>query len=187
MTSSPFGDIMQFGYIVNDVEAGIKTWVDHVGAGPFYLIENMPMEHYFYRGVARRPTISMAFGYWGDIQIELIKPMDDEISLYTDAIKAGGAGKLNHCATIVSDLDGLIASRKLQDNIIHYGGAAPNTRFVYLNEFLPGGLHLELIEPPGGSTQGFDGMKAVHERWNGDRPIRSAADLGADLAALAKG
>lgn len=186
MMRNRFGEIMQFGYVVPDIEAGARQWTERVGAGPFYLIERLAMDDYCYRGAALQPEIRVAFGYWGDIQIELITPLDGGPSLYADAI-AQAPGALNHCATIVEGLDALIAGEALESRIIQSGGQAPGTRYVYLDRYLPGDLHLELIEAPERARAGWAGMKRVHESWDGERPLRSMlGELSADIAALAQ-
>jgi len=69
---SEFGEIMQLGYVVEDVRATAMEWVEAVGAGPFYVIESQPMNNYHYRGIKTHAEISIAFGYWGEMQVELI-------------------------------------------------------------------------------------------------------------------
>jgi hypothetical protein len=56
--------------------------------------------------------------------------------------------------------------------------------FVYLHEYLPGGLHLELIEATQSMLGGFTGMQAVSRQWDGLDPVRPITRLQEDLARI---
>lgn len=177
-----FGTIMQHGYIVHDVEKTAREWADRVGVGPFYVMDQA-LDNYYYRGVRTPVELRLGFAYWGPVQIELIQPLSSTDTLYTRALKAS-AGLLNHCAAIVSDLDGLLEQRNLRSRIVQSGSMPSGVKFAYLEEYLHGGLHLELIEAPENNLQVFAGMEAIARQWDGRNPVRGTADLGQDLAAL---
>lgn len=179
-----FGPIMQHGYVVHDVAEAAHRWAERVGAGPFYVLEHLVMDHYVYRGLPTPLELRLAFGYWGPIQIELIQPLNAAETLYSDALRHS-AGILNHCATVVADIDGLLAARQLQDRVLHAGAMPTGVRFVYLERYLPDGCHLELIQAPQSTLAAFGGMQAAAQHWNGERPLRPMADLAADLGAAA--
>jgi Glyoxalase/Bleomycin resistance protein/Dioxygenase superfamily len=126
----------------------------------------------------------LAFAYWHGVQIELIQPLDEADSLYTRALRTS-AGKLNHMAAVVSDLQGLLTRHGLQDRVIQRGNMSSGVSFVYLEEYLPGGLHLELIQAPESTLAAFAGMEKAARRWDGLHPVRPMSTLGQDLAALA--
>ena len=180
--SNEFGRIMQHGYVVDDVEKAAAEWVARVGVGPFYILQSNIMDQYWYRGRQMTVDLKLAFGYWGPIQVELIQQNNDADSFYVAARRT--AGKLNHFASVVSDLDGLLARRKLENRVIQSGKMSSGVKFVYLEEFTPGGQHLELIEPSQEALMGFAGMEAVARSWDGKNPLRPMTDLGKDLAAL---
>ncbi len=177
-----FGDIMQLGYIVEDVPATAERWA-RLGVGPFYFLEGQTFDNYYYRGEKTELELNMAFAYWGDVQVELIQPVNATDNLYTAALKKS-AGAINHYATVISDLDGLLDRHQLRDRIIHEGAMPSGIKFVYLDEFAPGSLHLELIQANEQALQGFAGMKAMAKAWDGKDPLRSMMSLGEDLAAL---
>jgi hypothetical protein len=174
---------MQHGYIVGDVEAMAEEWAKRVGAGPFYILDRIRMEEYYYRGVRTPVELRLAFGYWGGIQIELIQPLDEADTLYSRALKSA-PGKLNHCATVVSDIDGLLAAGDLKSRVIQSGSMPTGLKFVYLEEYLPDGLHLEFIQPVGAALQAFEGMEAIARNWDGVGPLRPVSALAQDLASL---
>ena len=181
--SVDFGAVMQHGYIVGDVAGAATEWAQRVGAGPFYVIDRMPMDQYYYRGVRTDMELRLAFGYWAGLQIELIEPLGSADTLYSRALR-DAPGKLNHCATVVADIDLLLAQRCLEDRVIQSGKMASGLKFVYLDEYLPGGLHLELIEATESMLGGFTGMQAASRHWDGQDPVRPIARLQEDLARL---
>jgi hypothetical protein len=182
--NSEFGLINQLGYIVADVRATASAWVERVGAGPFYIIDRIEQDQYFYRGVRTPLEMSLCFGYWGSMQIELITPLNQADTLYTRALRET-PGLLNHCATYVSDLDALLAKHQLANRVIQSGHMPTGLKYVYLGEYLPGGQHLELVQATDGAKQAFGGMERIARSWDGRNPLRSMSSLGADLAALA--
>ena len=177
------GAIMQHGYVVKNLQEAALEWTTKLGIGPFYSIENLQIEQCHFRNVQTKLEISVAFAYWGGIQIELIQQLSDERTLYSEAA-SNAAGKLNHCATIVDDIDLLLQRHKLNNRILQSGAMPNGLRFVYLDQYLPGSYHLELIEAQNSTLQAFAGMQAVTKAWNGLKPFRPIAALGEDLAAL---
>lgn len=180
--SNEFGQIMQHGYIVGDVETAAVEWARRVGAGPFYVLDHIAMDQYYFRGVRTDVELRLAFGYWGSLQIELIQPLGHSDTLYSRALRST-AGQLNHCATVVADIDGLLARRQLQNRVVQAGKMPTGLKFVYLEEYLPGGQHLELIEAQESTVMAFAAMEAASRRWDGKTPVRPMAQLQQDLAA----
>jgi hypothetical protein len=184
--SLDFGAIMQHGYIVADVEKTALQWAERIGAGPFYVLDRMRMEQYYFRGVRTDVELCLGFGYWQGIQIELIRPLNEADTLYSRALHSC-AGKLNHVATVVANIDAVLASRGLQQRVIQSGNMPSGLKFVYLEEYVPGGLHLELIEAQESTLKAFAGMQTAARHWDGRNPVRPISALAQDLAALQGG
>jgi hypothetical protein len=181
-----FGQIMQHGYIVADIEKTAREWADRVGIGPFYVIDQVRLDEYYYRGKRTDLEMRLAFGYWGNIQIELVQPLTTTDTLYTRAVKSE-PGKLNHCATVVTDLDALFKAHKLQGKEIQTGSMNGGVKFAYLDSYLPGGLHLELIQATQETLMGNAAMEAVARKWDGKNAVRSIASLQQDITNLQAG
>jgi hypothetical protein len=141
------------------------------------------MEEYYYRGTRMAVELCLGFGYWHGIQIELIQPLNEADTLYRRALHSS-AGKLNHVASVVSDLDGLLESRNLQQRVIQRGDMPSGLKFVYLEEYVPGGLHLELVQAQERTLLAFAGMEKAARYWDGRNPIRPISTLAQDLATL---
>ena len=84
----------------------------------------------------------------------------------------------------MSDVDRLLAQRGLEDRVIQSGKMASGLKFVYLEQYLPGGLHLELIESTESMLGAFDGMQAVSRHGDGQDPVRPIARMQEDLARI---
>jgi hypothetical protein len=183
-TSGGFGPIMQLGYVVEDVRQAALEWAQRVGAGPFYLVERQVLEPFQYRGVPGRMELDLAFGYWGGVQVELVQPLGEADTPHHQALRAA-PGRLDHCACVVADIEGLLERRGLRGRVLQSGQMPSGLRFVYLERYLPGGLHLELIQAERRSLAAFEGMQAVSRGWDGREPLREIGRLQVDLAGLA--
>src|ERR671925_2210749 len=71
--SPPLGEPHHSAYVVEDIETTVSRLVDQLGAGPFFLIENVPLENVRSRGEPAEFVHNSAFGYCGDGAIELIE------------------------------------------------------------------------------------------------------------------
>jgi methylmalonyl-CoA/ethylmalonyl-CoA epimerase len=182
--NSEFGTIMQLGYIVEDAAAAAAEWSARVGVGPFYVLDRNAMDDCYFRGVRTPAEMKLAFGYWGSVQVELVEPLNGGTGFYREALR--GAGKLNHCATVVSDLDALLDQHKLRDRVILSGTQPSGLKFVYLEEYLPGGLHLELIQATPGTLGAFAAMETIARNWDGKNPVRPMSAIAHDIATVPK-
>jgi hypothetical protein len=97
------GRIRQFGFIIPDLEEGMRQWVD-LGVAPWLVVRELKMEGCWYRGKPSSPVISIAFSNSGDMQIELIQQHDDTPSIYQEFVTATGGG-FNQIAYWVEDVD----------------------------------------------------------------------------------
>src|ERR671924_957939 len=74
-----------YAYLVEDIEATVNRLVNQLGAGPFFLIENVPLENVLSRGEPAEFVHNSAFGYGGGGAIELIEP----VSLAPERVEKG--------------------------------------------------------------------------------------------------
>jgi hypothetical protein len=45
-----FGPLRQMGYVVTDVEAAMKHWVEVCGVGPWFYADRLPLTAFTYAG-----------------------------------------------------------------------------------------------------------------------------------------
>ena len=88
-----FGPLRQMGYVVRDIEAAMRHWVEVCGVGPWFYAGRLPLTAFTYRG-ARHDGIhlSIALANSGDVQVELIQQRCDTPSMYRDFLGAGHEG-----------------------------------------------------------------------------------------------
>ncbi len=96
--------IAQYAYVVDDLDEGIRHWVEVMGAGPFFVSRNHRGRDHTYRGVRDEAVFSYAFGQAGPAQVQLIQCMDDSPSIYRDMFPVGEGG-FHHVACLVPAAD----------------------------------------------------------------------------------
>lgn len=69
------GEPHHTAYVVEDIEATVDRLVGQLGAGPFFLVERVPLENLLSRGEPAEFVHNSAFGSCGDGVIELIEPI----------------------------------------------------------------------------------------------------------------
>ena len=81
--------IYQLGYVVADVEKVAKRYESALDIGPFVGPFIVPMKKAIFMGRTVSTRIKTAFAKSGDIQIELIQPLDGE-NPYTEFLAKKG-------------------------------------------------------------------------------------------------
>jgi hypothetical protein len=79
MSEGPFrphlGEPHHYAYVVDDIEATVNRLVDQLGAGPFFLVERVPLENLLSCGEPAEFVHNSAFGNGGGGAIELIEAL----------------------------------------------------------------------------------------------------------------
>jgi methylmalonyl-CoA/ethylmalonyl-CoA epimerase len=164
------GNVMQLAYVPADIDAALAWWTGTMGAGPFFWMGHIACENVRYHDAAADIDFSMALGYWGDIQIELIVQHNDAPSIYKQWRDEGREG-LHHVCIVVADL---AEARRVAEAA---GGA------VVQSLEMPGGGGAIYVDAGGGpgtlvemlclpSYAGFDMMRDAARGWDGSDPVR---------------
>ena len=90
--TQPLHTIRQLAYVVRDLDAALKYWVDVLKVGPFFLFEHCPLLDQKYLGKPGNAAVSLALGNSGDLQIELIYQHNAAPSVYKEFLDAGRVG-----------------------------------------------------------------------------------------------
>jgi len=104
-TRTILGPATQLGFVVPDVEAAMRHWIDTFGVGPFVCMERgtaQPAPVTYLRGKPTVVELKLAFGFLGGTQIELIEQTNDAPSPYRSFLDAGREG-LQHLGYWVED------------------------------------------------------------------------------------
>lgn len=165
------GDIVQLAYLPEDFDAAVKYWTEIMGVGPFFLIKNVQLGEMKYRGVPTDALFSIAIGYWGNIQIELIRPENDAPSIYSGeyAVK----DRLHHiCIFVDSIADARRACAEAGAEILVEGKVGDSGEVIYVDAGGGPGHVIELLQPMAGSEGLFDMMRDAARGWDGSDPLR---------------
>lgn len=167
------GRVIQNAFVVPDLERAIEHWTQAMGVGPFFLFEHVAFSEYCFRGRAVKPMdLTIAIAYWEDLQIELIRQLDDSPSIYTEFEAAHGSG-LHHMGVMSQALDADLAELARRGVQPVQRGSLPGMRFAYIaTDHHPGGM-IELIEASMGARALFDRMRQAAQSWDGRDPVRA--------------
>lgn len=161
------GAIMQLAFVPHDVDVALAYWTGTMGAGPFFHLPNIRLEGTRYLGAPTDPEFSLWLGYWGDLQIELIRQHNEAPSIY---LGAADDRRLHHVCLLVEDFAASVAAvpdaEMVQEAMVAGGGqvAYVQPRF---------GPMVELLKPSPGTADLFGLMRAAHIGWDGRDPVRS--------------
>ena len=75
--------VNQLGYVVDDLEQAARAHSALFGSGPFIHFSAPEPKRTLFRGQEVRNIVDVAYGMYGDLQIELIKPTSDGPTPYT--------------------------------------------------------------------------------------------------------
>ena len=167
------GPIRQNGYVVRDIEAAMRHWTTVLGVGPFFHFARAPLTEFRMRGLASPAAASIALANSGDLQIELIQPLDDAPSMWGEFLAAGHEG-LQHVAFWTTRFDDALAAATGAGLAVEQSGCSggPDGRFVYFrNDGHPGSV-VELSEVGGAKGRFFAMVADVARTWDGSDPIR---------------
>lgn len=162
-----FGPISQLGYVTHDLEATAKAWSDTIGVGPWTRMPDVTLgatmdgEHVEFK-------IHVGLVYHNDMQVELIQPLCDTPSPYTEYMKAGIQG-LHHVQFITDDMDAAIAkavANGLEPACII--DATGGGKYTYLRG---PGVWFEVMEANAGLRGLFAFIKSKCENWDGETLI----------------
>ena len=167
---SPFKGqpITQIGYVVPSLEEAMNGWMAATGIGPWTVFRNVTMEG-DYRGTPTVVRINVGLAYQGEVQIELIEPINDAPSPYRD-----GEGRLltgaHHLAWLTDDLDAAVERAVATGLNVEFRAENPGTRVAYLAmESIPA-IRYELIESAATAELIRTGIEAARH-WDGSEPF----------------
>lgn len=177
--STGFEPVRQVAYIVPDIDKAIAHWKS-LGVPVFLVTRDAnPLQNAFYRGKKSGKTpVNIAFGYLGDMQIELIEALHETPSIYTEALKRQIAG-VHHYAICVEDF------AKEYNHALNNGyeavvdsGVDGLARMSYV-ENPKTGIILEMIE---WNTLTRPYFEAIRDMW--DKAAAAGQDREFDLVSL---
>lgn len=166
-----FGSIAQLGYVVRNIDASIEGFIKS-GIGPWFLLRGVRPDNFTYKGKPSGMAMDVAVANSGDIQIELIMPVNDEPSMYRDFLNAGHEG-LQHFAYWSKDYQSLYDRALAAGFSVGQEGqlGGPTGRFAYLETEHHAGTCVEISDLGGAKAALFDYVKKAAAHWDGSNPV----------------
>ncbi|OYW49192.1 MAG: hypothetical protein B7Y36_12525 [Novosphingobium sp. 28-62-57] len=165
------GPVGQLAYLPSDFDAAVRYWTETMGVGPFFLMENVALGDCKYKGVPTGAVFSIAIAYWGDVQIELIRPENREPSIYTGeyAVTDG----LHHiCIFVESIAEARAACAEAGAQILVEGKVGADGEVIYVDPGNGPGHVIELLQNMTGADAIFQMIKDAGKDWDGSEPLR---------------
>ncbi|MBS0408577.1 MAG: VOC family protein [Proteobacteria bacterium] len=166
------GEVMQLAYVPADFDAALAFWTGTMGAGPFFALDHVQLEAVKYRGAPAQIDFSMALGYWGDIQIELIRQHNDAPSIYR-AWRDEGREGLHHVCILVDDMDqARTACAEAGAAVVQEARVPGGGEVIYVDTGGGPGTMVEILKPAPGGRDFFAMMREAARNWDGADPLR---------------
>jgi len=168
----PIQGIVQFAYIISDIEKAMAEYARNLKVGPWFYAESYSMTDAIYRGSPSKMNMSLAIGFAGHMSIELIQQNDDEPSVYREVREKSGFG-FHHWGIATRSFDEDLAAYRALGHEVAFSARSPRgIRLAYLDSTrdLPG--MLELIEFSDAQEKFYTTIFNESLQWNGADPIR---------------
>lgn len=160
-------DIIQFAWVVPNLEEAARRWHATLGVGPFLVTRNLALNEPRHRGAPSSTRFSTAVAQSGDIQIELIEQHDDGPSVYRDTVPTGAAA-MHHVAFIAEDFDAALAHYTDQGFAVAADGRFGDMRYAYVDTAAALGHMVEIVEDKPAIRAFFGAVRKAAERWDRD-------------------
>ena len=162
------GNIMQMAFVPRDFDAELHRWLK-LGAGPFFLLEHVATEEVRYRDERIDLDFTLAIGYWGETQIELVQQHNDVPSIYRRFIDEGREG-LHHVCLLTDDMAHAKRTCATAGASIEQEVRVPDGHAIYAD--CGGGPLIEIACFGASLLDGFAQMREASRNWDGRDPLR---------------
>lgn len=170
-------DIMQYSWIVNDLDEAARRWHHATGIGPFIVNRHIVTDNPRYRGTPGGCDLSTAIAQAGSVQVELVEQHDDAPSCYRDTVPAG-TEKMHHAAIVVDDYDGVVARYAARGFDVAADGSFAGGRYCYVDTSAAIGHMIEVLETSKPMSAFFAMIAKSAKDWDGNEEtvIRVVSD-----------
>jgi hypothetical protein len=171
--SALFGKVCQNGYVVRDIDAAMRFWIEKLRVGPFFYVPSVKIDWFRYRGMDSPLEMSVALANSGDLQIELIQQRNDAPSMYLDFLARHGEG-LQHMSYWSMDYQALYDRAVAAGCLVGHEGqiGGPKGRFAYFDTSGHAGTVIEISDISGSKGRFFERVKVAALDWDGSDPVR---------------
>ena len=171
----PQTGVFQMAYVVEDIDASMRRWIDELKIGPWFLLPHFTGEQPTYRGEPSEAEVALAMAFAGHMLIELIALNDDKPSVWREGAERRGYG-FHHFGVGTLDYDGELARHREHGRALAFECSVPTggrVAYVDTTAELPG--YVEVIEMDDSTDTAFTRFYAASLTWDGSDPIRPFA------------
>ena len=167
------GEPHHHAYVVEDIEATVDRLVGQLGAGPFFLVENVPLENVLSRGEPAELVHNSAFGCCGRGAIELMEIISAAPERVEERFSAPRPG-IHHVAYVVSPAEVPEVRKSLdQRGLPQYLSAElGETHNTFHDASASLGHDIEIHDDVPGLRDFFEMVRSAAEVWEGSEPLR---------------
>ena len=168
----PLESVVQFAYVVDDVEAAALLYVERLGVGPWFVRGPFQPPTGIYRGAPTHATFEIAHVFAGGTMIELIRQHDSSPSVFNEKPEGQRLG-FHHWATLTARFDERLAAYEALGYERAFSDTLPSgARVQYLDPHgeLPG--MVELLEWNPAQEEAYAEFWRPSVDWDGSDPIR---------------
>ena len=153
MREPVFSGTLQVSVVVPDLEAAMKTYVEEYGIGPWDVYEFNPgnVQGMHERGEPVERTWRLALAQVGELQWELVQPLDDD-SVYARFLAEHGPG-VHHVGVAVADYQATIDELGSRGHEVLLGGTYNGVTFSSLSTDRDLGVVTEIFDGAPGEGQ----------------------------------
>ncbi len=170
------GPVVQIAYVADDARRAAAEMVRLHGAGPFIVIDRIELEWGEVDGRRRDFVHTSAYGWWGDVMMEVVQADSPAPSPFHPPFGPAGGG-LHHLAVMVDDLDETyrwcdeqalpIAARALTASTSGEG-----TEFAFVDTRAALGHLTEIYERTDRLVGFYDHVRSLSIGWDGTDAVR---------------
>lgn len=163
---------VQIAYAVPDLEAAVAQWSGRFGAGPFFVMEHIPLAEVRYRGQPGAFDHSSAYGQWGEVMVELVRDHTPGPSPVRDVLGERRQG-LHHMAFLVDDMAATVrALAEFRWEEALWARTGTGVEFAFCDAFADLGHMIELYEPHDALVGFYRMVAEASKGWDGRDPLR---------------
>jgi methylmalonyl-CoA/ethylmalonyl-CoA epimerase len=150
--------VFQIAYVVPDLHSAVRFFKEELGVPCFLIKEDIRGEDQTYLGRPGDFRHSIAFGYAGQMQIELIQSLSGA-STYADFLAQHPRGGVHHLGLLVDDYDAGVGEMNGRGFKLVQSGRNGETRFAYFDVGHPIGTLLEIVRLAPAIKAAFERLK----------------------------
>jgi catechol 2,3-dioxygenase-like lactoylglutathione lyase family enzyme len=124
--------IFHIAYVVPNLKAALAFFQDKLDVPRFLVKEDVQLQDQMYMGKPADIRQSIAFGWAGHFEFELIQPLSGT-STYSEFLKKVPGGGMQHTGILVDDYDKGVAEMTAKGFTLVQSGRNGDTRFGYFD------------------------------------------------------